>query len=129
MNRTGNQVFRFLVTGIICFFIDYLSLILLTEVFHLHYLLSSAISFSISVIANYVMSVKYVFDVKNSKSGVENFFVFVVLSIIGLLITQAIMYFGTECFYVSSFIVKIFATFVVMIFNFITRKVYLERDI
>lgn len=129
MNRTGNQVFRFLVTGIICFFIDYLSLILLTEVFHLHYLLSSAISFSISVIANYAMSVKYVFDVKNSKSGVENFFVFVVLSIIGLLITQAIMYFGTECFYVSYFIVKIFATFVVMIFNFITRKVYLERDI
>ena len=50
-----------------------------------------------------------------------------IISIIGLFITEIIMEVGCNYFKVYYLIVKIIATAIVMIFNFITRKIFLER--
>ena len=52
------QIIRFAFVGGGAFVIDYGVMIFLTEVGGLNYLISSAISFTVSVIFNYIMSVK-----------------------------------------------------------------------
>ena len=110
----------------IAFIIDYLSLIVCKEVFHLNTLSSAAIAFTISVIYNYIASVKWVFDVNKEKNEKTNFIIFIVLSIVGLIITEIIMWLGSDVMGISYLIVKIVATAIVMVFNFITRKMFLE---
>lgn len=120
------QIFKFGIVGGIAFVIDYVSLIVCKEVFHLNTLLAAAIAFTISVIYNYIASVKWVFDVNKEKNEKANFVIFIVLSIVGLIITEIIMWFGTDVMNISYLIIKIVATAIVMVFNFITRKMFLE---
>lgn len=56
------QIIKFGIVGGMCFVIDYGLLIFLTEVISINYLISSGISFSVSVIVNYILSLKYVFE-------------------------------------------------------------------
>lgn len=120
------QIFRFGIVGGLAFVIDYLGLILCRELFHFSILVSSAIAFTISVIFNYILSIVWVFDVNKEKDKKTNFVIFIVLSIVGLIITEIIMYIGTDLMNIHYLIVKIVATLIVMVFNFITRKMFLE---
>ena len=125
-NELFNQIMKFGVVGGIAFIIDYICLIISKEIFELSVLLSAAIAFIISVIFNYILSIKWVFNVNKEIDQKKNFIIFIVLSIIGLILTEIIMWFGTDIIKISYLIVKIFATAIVMIFNFITRKKFLE---
>ncbi len=125
-SKLFKQLFRFGIVGGIAFIIDYSTMVLCKEVFHLSTLLSAGIGFTVSVIFNYIASVKWVFDVNKKNSSTKQFVLFIVFSIMGLGITEAIMWFGEDILKISYLIVKIFATAVVMVFNFITRKMFLE---
>lgn len=124
-NKLINQILKFGVVGGLAFVIDYTLLYILTEFLEVHYLISSVISFTVSVIFNYIMSIKWVFDV-NRKQGVKEFVVFVVLSIIGLGINSLIMYLMVDIMSIYYMISKLVSTAVVMVYNFITRKIFVE---
>ena len=121
------QIIKFGVVGGSAFLIDYGVLFVLTEFFGVHYLLSGTISFTLSVIYNYVLSVKWVFDTKNSRKKSEEFIIFIVLSVIGLGINQLIRWIAVDKLQIYYMVSKIFATFIVMVYNFITRKMVLEK--
>ena len=106
--------------------LDYGLLFALTEWAGLYYLLSSMLSFSISTIFNYVASVRWVFAVNQKYSKTRNFVLFVILSIIGLGLNALAMWLGVEFLHWHYMIVKIGATALVMVWNFITRKKVLE---
>ena len=126
MKKIINQLFKFGIVGGIAFVIEYGLLYLLTEKIGIYYLVSSLISFSVSVIFNYIASVLWVFDVDKEKSKVRNFIYFIGLSIVGLGINELIMWGGVDKLHIYYMLVKLFATAVVMVFNFITRKMFLE---
>lgn len=121
------QIFKFGIVGAIAFIIDYSIMVICKELFHFSVLLSAFFGFTISVIYNYIASVKWVFNVNEEKSKTKNFIIFVIFSVIGLILTEIIMWFGTDIIKISYLIVKIFSTIIVMIFNFITRKLFLEK--
>mgnify|MGYP004455753841 CR=1 FL=1 len=128
MKKLISQILKFGFVGAAAFVIDYGLMVLLTEVFNVYSLISAAISFTVSVIFNYVASVKWVFEVdeeKNSKQ--KQFIVFVILSVIGLIINELIMWIMDSKFGIHYMISKLVATFVVMVWNFITRKIFLEK--
>ncbi len=125
-NKLLNQILKFGLVGGMAFVIDYALLYLCTEFLHIHYLLSSIISFTISVIFNYILSIKWVFDVKK-KQDVRDFVIFIILSVIGLVINSLIMYVMVEVFGVYYMLSKIVSTVVVMVYNFITRKIFVEK--
>lgn len=126
MKKLINQILKFGVVGGIAFIIDYSVLFICTEFFGIYYLISSLISFSVSTVFNYIASIKWVFDVNQKKSQKKNFILFIVFSVIGLVLNQLIMWFGVDMLHIYYMLVKIGATAIVMVFNFITRKMFLE---
>lgn len=127
MKKLINQLIKFGLVGVVAFIIDYGIMVLLTEVFNIPSLVSAAISFTISVIFNYIASVRWVFDVNKEKnSKTKELIVFIILSIIGLGINEVIMWLLDKEFGIYYMISKIVATFVVMCWNFVTRKMFLE---
>ena len=125
-NKLLNQILKFGLVGGTAFVIDYVLLYVYTEFLHIHYLISSIISFTVSVIFNYILSIKWVFDVKK-KQDVIDFVIFIILSVIGLGINSLIMYVMVEKFGVYYMLSKIVSTAVVMVYNFITRKIFVEK--
>ena len=133
MGKLIAQFMKFGVVGVIAFVIDYGLLALLTEVFSVNYLVSATVSFTVSVVFNYVASMRYVFTHKEDLSRRREFIIFVVLSIAGLIINNVLMWAGVELLRWPDWIgehayliVKIFATAVVMVWNFVTRKIFLD---
>lgn len=120
------QIMKFGVVGVIAFVIDYGLMVVLTELFGINYLISATISFVVSVTFNYFASMRYVFTHKEDLSRRREFIIFVALSVAGLLINDVLMWLGTDLLGVSYLITKIFATAVVMVWNFVTRKKFLD---
>lgn len=128
MKKTIIQLIKFGIVGIICFAIDYGLMIILTEYAKLPYLLSCGISFSISVVVNYLLSMRYVFVSRHDLNKEEEFTLFVFLSIMGLFITEVEMYLLTSGLKIHYTIAKIVVTGIVMMFNFIARKLLLDES-
>ena len=127
MNKLIKQILKFGVVGGIAFIIDYALLYVLTEYLHIYVLYSSVISFSVSVVFNYICSIKWVFET-GKKQTLKEFIIFIILSVIGLGINQLIMHLGINVLNIYYMIVKIFATMIVMVYNFITRKLFIEKS-
>lgn len=120
------QIFKFAIVGVIAAIIDFLFLIIFKELCHFNTILSNTLSFSVSVVYNYIASIKWVFNVNENNNKYKNFIGFIIFSVIGLLLNDLIMYLCIDkcnIYYISS---KIIATLIVMVFNFITRKLFLE---
>ena len=122
---------KFGVVGFLCFFIDYGIMVALVELAGLQELWASACSFTVSVVVNYILSITVVFDTDKNANQAKQFVVFVILSLIGLGLNQLIMWGGVAWLkqYMDRayMIVKIFATGVVMVYNFISRKMFIEK--
>ena len=126
MNKLVKQIFRFTLIGGIAFLIDSTILFILTDYVGVHYLISSMISYTVSVIFNYIMSILWVFDV-NKKQTRRDIVIFFILSLIGLGINQLIMYISVDLMNIYYMISKVISTALVMVYNFITRKKFVEK--
>lgn len=140
---------KFGVVGVICFGIDYVIGLSVMKIivklggdplFKLASMAGSALGFTVSVIINYILSFRFVFERKEDLDRKREFVVFVVLSVIGLGLNQLIIWicvgpvYGNVAFlqkvlnydlaYTGA---KVIATAIVMVYNFITRKVFLEK--
>lgn len=120
---------KFGVVGAVAFVIDYGLLALLTEAFGLNYLVSATVSFIASVVFNYAASMRYVFTHKEGMSRRREFVIFVILSVVGLGINNACMWAGVELFGIHYLLTKIAATAIVMVWNFVTRKIFLDGGV
>ena len=125
MKKLINQILKFGVVGGIAFVIDYGILFLLAKVIGLNELISAAISFIVSLTFNYFLSTKWVFDAK--KQTPKEVIIFVLLSVVGLGINEILIYLGTKKLGIDVMSVKLFATAIVMVYNFITRKLIIEK--
>ena len=126
-SKLFKQLFRFGVVGGLAFLIDAGLLYILTEFCHIHYLISSVISFTVSLAFNYILSIIWVFDVKK-KQTYKDVILFVVLSVIGLGINQLVMFLGVDLLHIYDMLCKVISTIIVMIYNFITRKIFIEKE-
>lgn len=123
------QFLKFGVVGAIAFLIDYGVLMLLSQVVGMDPVISASISFVVSVVFNYVASMHYVFTRRDDISRRREFTIFVVLSAIGLVINEIIMVIGVNVLGDSALMVtitKLAATAIVMVWNFVSRKKWLD---
>lgn len=123
------QFLKFGVVGAIAFLIDYGVLMLLSQVIGVNPVISASISFVVSVVFNYVASMHYVFTRRDDISRRREFTIFVILSAIGLVINEIIMVIGVNVLGDSALMVtitKLVATAIVMVWNFVSRKKWLD---
>ena len=140
--KTGlMEALRFLMTGGVCFLVEFAVLVLLRDTCGLDTLLAVPIAFLISVILNYLLCVKWVFagagDQDNSaKAG------FLVTSVMGLLLNELLMLlfrgmFGEDGmiftlfgFTVTMYMVnKVLSTGIVMVWNYFTKRAILKKGL
>ena len=126
LKNPGTQQFlKFAVVGIISFAVDWLLLVFLTDACRVDYLVSTSISFLVSVALNYALSVRYVFPHRDDMSRKREFTIFAILSAIGLGLTDVFMFVGVTMLNVAYQAMKVIATFCVTWYNFFSRKRFL----
>lgn len=126
MQNLIKQIMKFGVVGALAFVIDFGTMTFLTEVFGVPYLASTTIGFIVSVIFNYLASMRFVFAHKEDMSRRREFIIFIVLSVIGLGLNDLLMFLGVDLVGIDYRITKIIATAVVMVYNFVSRKLLLD---
>lgn len=118
----SRQLLRYFVVALIGLGFDFGSLIFLREVIHMHYLIASAGGFIVGLLANYLLSERYVFSDPKIKSRTINFLLFGVIGLVGLGILSLLMFALTSGLGMNYLLSKIFATIFVYMWNFIARK-------
>lgn len=129
MKKILKQFCRFSVVGVVAFLIDYGLLFAFTDTLHMHYLLSSMLSFSVATVFNYVYSTKYVFECKEEQNKAGQFTVFLLLSACGLLLNSILMKTLVENMEFHYMFAKLFSAVLVSIWNFASRKIFLEERV
>lgn len=147
MKKLIEQILKFGVVGVICFGIDFVITLGVAAVCRQLGMATSPAAlfgafwgFTISVIVNYILSMKFVFVRKEDMDRKKEFVIFVILSLIGLGLNELIIWFCVDVIYNAITAVfawltpglvtagaKIIATGIVMVYNFITRKIFLEQ--
>lgn len=147
MKKLLIQFLKFALVGGTAFLIDTGIYVGLTALFgeELH-LVFNIISFSVSVIYNYILSMRFVFKGREDMSRAAEMIIFIILSVIGLGINELVVWalidkLGIELAVQSmltsvsadtaralaGIAAKIVATFIVLIWNFVSRKIFLEE--
>ena len=119
------QFIKFSFVGVTSFVIDYGLFLILTAV-GVPYLISNIISYTISTVYNFLMSMRYVFAGKEGQTRTQQFVIFVTLSVIGLGLNELFLWLFIGLMTIPAAVAKVMSTFLVMIFNFVTRKIFLE---
>lgn len=140
MKKLIEQILKFAVVGGISFVVDFLVYAISVNVLSIHYIIAGVLGFVISVIVNYVLSMKFVFVSKDDMSKQSEFVIFVILSLIGMVLNSVILYVCIDLIYmhwmwlqglisikIMNLAAKIIATGIVMVYNFVTRKIFLEK--
>lgn len=140
MKNRLNEVIKFVLTGGVCFLIEYAALIALKEWLHLPVVVATPIAFLISVVFNYLLCVKWVFS-SAKESSKKAQIGFAVTSVMGLFLNWAIMWaltalFGEDAVLLTIFSMeikvymlnKIIATGLVMVWNYFTKRWLLKGN-
>jgi putative flippase GtrA len=121
------QIFKFIIVGGTATIIDWAVYYVLYNFLRVNPLIANILSFTVSVIYNYIASVKWVFDVNKEKSKIKMVIEFLVFSVIGLLLSELLLWIFIDILSINAMISKIVSTAIVMVFNFVTRKIFMEK--
>ena len=116
------QFLKYFGAALVGYVVDFGTLILCKEVFHLHYLLSATAGFVLGLIVVYVVSNRYVFGESKLKSKSQEFLIFALVGLVGLGLLILIMWGLTSGMHINYLISKILATIVVYAWNFFARR-------
>ena len=123
------QFFRYVFVGGTAFVVDFFFLYFFSDICGIYYLVSAVFSFIISVLVNYVMSTRWVFNQDNIENKVVEFNLFMLISTIGLVVTEILLYFFTDICGIHYLISKIISAVIVLFWNFLARRVmFYGRD-
>ena len=121
------QLAKFVIVGFANTAIDWALYFVLYYYLNLDPLIANIFSFSASTIFSYFASVLWVFDTTSKKTRRRLFTEFVILNLIALGITELLLYLFIYQLNLNDMLAKVIATAIVMIFNYVTRKLFLEE--
>lgn len=119
------ELFRFALTGGVCFVVEFVALTLLVELLHVPVLIATAVAFLISVAVNYVLCIKWVFTgAQDGGAGVKA--TFLLTSGMGFVLNELFMWLLNIVLGIHYMIAKIISTLLVMIWNYFTKRMVLK---
>lgn len=121
------EFLRYGAASAVALFVDFATLVLLTEVAGVHYLVSAAVGFTLGIAVAYLLSVRWVFAARRLANVPVESAIFLLIGVAGLVINHIVMFGLTEGAQFPYAVSKICSTGVVFTFNFIARKTVLFR--
>jgi putative flippase GtrA len=119
-NRMELQFIRYGMVVAIAAPIDLGGYIILKQ--HMNYVLAATISFSISLVVNYFLSVRWVWTNDTGRQRHIDVIVFFVIGIVGLVLTDLVLWGLTEFAHINSVVSKLCALMVVFFWSFCARR-------
>jgi putative flippase GtrA len=116
---------RYLLASVIALGVDYVLLVALTELAGLHYLVSSAISYSLGALVHYRLCVWLVFRVRRLTDRRAEFAAFFATGLLGLAVTQAALWLCVSGLGLSYLLGKVAATGASFTVGYVIRKLWL----
>ena len=130
MKALFNQFIKFGFVGVLATLIDYIALYIFNSQLGVYYLWAKVLAFIVATIFNYWASMRYVFDTGRDLEDqtAKSFFIFLSTCIAGLALSLLIMWLVVDVAGIKHVLfANLVSTPIVMVFNFITRKLLLER--
>ena len=125
INKTDNSYFQFIkyffASGI-ALFADVSILFILTEYFNIYYIASATISFLTGIAITYIFSKLYIFTKTKISNRLNEFIIFLVIGIIGLILNNIFLYIFTEYLGVYYMFSKFFVIIITYLWNYFARK-------
>lgn len=116
------QLFRYLFVGTTAFIFDFTILFFLTSKLHIPYLISTTLAFLVGVTINYLLSILWVFNTKEGVNRKKEFILFLIVAVIGLILTDLFMWLFTDKVHFFYLVSKIVTTVIVYFWNFLGRR-------
>ena len=132
IKKTNNgfiQFVRYGLVSVIALAVDFGGMVLLVELFSIHYLVAATVSFISGLVVNYLLSRAWVFTDRKYESRVKEFIVFTGIGIVGLLLNNSIMWLAVEKIGIYYIFSKIIATILVFFWNFGLRKMLVFKEV
>lgn len=126
--ETTKQFGKFAIVGLTSLAVDYALLMFMVEVCKADLFFSTTVSFIVSVVINYALSMKYVFDHREGMSRKREFTIFAILSAVGLGLNDLYMFIGVTMLNIGYQAMKLISTFLVTWYNFFSRKKFLSNN-
>ncbi|MBO4743267.1 MAG: GtrA family protein [Bacteroidales bacterium] len=124
--QTGNiwiQLLRYAISGFTATIVDFALLATLTEVFGEHLLLVwTAIAFVSGLLVSYLLSINWVFDSRRLSSRTAEVSVYILIGVVGLLLTEILMWLLANKIGIHYLISKVIASTIVFLWNFCAKK-------
>lgn len=127
LSQTTKEVIRYLVAGTIAFLVDLSTLVGLTELLQINYLVANICGFCLAVSVSYVLCTNWVFETRRLQCVVSEFGIFAGVALLGLLVNELSMWALVDGGNIHYALAKVVATGVVFMLNFILRKIFLFR--
>lgn len=129
MYKKYNEIINYIIFGVLTTLVSLVTYYLCSKVFHIYYLVSSVISFIISVLFAYVTNKIYVFksDAKGSKV-LKELFSFVSSRILSFIIENVILVILVSVIKLDDMISKTIVQIIVIILNYILSKLVFLRS-
>jgi len=115
----------YLLTSAVALACDYGLLVGLTSLAGVDYLISAAVGFTVGLVVNYVLSVKFVFHERRVKNAKMEFMAFAAIGLLGLAVNEGLMTLFVEYFSLNYALAKIPTTMIGFVFNFGLRRALL----
>ncbi len=124
------QFFRYIFVGGAATLVDWGLLYILTDFVHIYHLVSAVIAFLLGLITNYFLSKALVFNANETRvKPLMEFLIYAVIGVVGLGITELIMFIFTDRISLHYMLSKVIATIIVLVWNFIARKKILYKSL
>lgn len=126
-----NKFVRFSGVGVPAFLIDYLLLMWLSQALHMNTVLAGTISFAVSMVFNYAMSMRFVYTHRDDLSRRREFVMFAVLATIGCGINAVVIWVGKVLVGTTPLrltLTKLVSACIVTVWNFLSRLHWLDAD-
>ncbi|MGP4106080.1 GtrA family protein [Virgibacillus sp. L01] len=125
--KMSKEITNYIIFGVLTTLINILVYVFLTKFFSFSYQTATVIAWIVAVLFAYYTNKKYVFNTIYASlfQTIKSFCLFVYYRILSLLVDLLVMYIIIEFLYLDDLVTKVIANVVVVIFNYITSKLFI----
>jgi putative flippase GtrA len=125
--QTLTQFVKYGFVAAAAFIVDFGLLYVFTSREHIYYLVSATLSFSISLVLNYMLSAKWVFPSQSTYRRSLEIMLFIIIGLVGLVLNLAVIWACTRYLHLYYLESKLVAIAIVFFWSFFARRYFIFR--